>query len=178
MPSSIHCLLIGIVAELEHVPKAFSAAGIIVLKNLTGLSLPITFTAIPYTTKAKMKNARYRMISWVASEMIVSVPFASTTGTIVQKTPIGVKYMIMLMIFKQTSLRESITFRSGCPFSPTEIRVNPMITAKTRTWSIFPCAKALTGLDGIRFLTVSRILLISVAAISDVAISKDTPSPR
>ena len=138
IPSSIHCLLIGIVAELEHVPKAFRAAGIMALKNLTGLSLPITFTASPYTTNAKMKNARYRMISWVARERIVSVPFASTTGTIVQKTPIGVKYMIVLMILKQTSLSESITFRSGCPFSPTEIRVNPMITAKTRTWSIFP----------------------------------------
>ncbi len=34
IPSSIHCLLIGIVAELEQVPKAFSAAGIIVFKNL------------------------------------------------------------------------------------------------------------------------------------------------
>ena len=42
IPSSIHCLLIGIVAELEQVPKAFSAAGIIVLKKRSGLSLPIT----------------------------------------------------------------------------------------------------------------------------------------
>ena len=45
IPSSIHCLLIGIVAELEQVPKAFSAAGIIVLKKRSGLSLPITLTA-------------------------------------------------------------------------------------------------------------------------------------
>ena len=72
IPSSIHCLLIGIVAELEQVPKAFSAAGIIVLKKRSGLSLPITLTARPYTTNAKIKNARYRMISCVASEMIVS----------------------------------------------------------------------------------------------------------
>ena len=77
IPSSMHCLLIGIVAELEHVPNAFSAAGMIALKNLIGLSLPITLTASPYTTNAKIKNARYRMISCVASEMIVSVPFAS-----------------------------------------------------------------------------------------------------
>ena len=113
IPSSMHCLLIGIVAELEHVPNAFSAAGMIALKNLIGLSLPITLTASPYTTNAKIKNARYRMISCVASEMIVSVPFASTTGTIVQKTPIGVKYMIVLIIFRHTSFSESITFRSG-----------------------------------------------------------------
>lgn len=113
MPSSIHCLLIGIVAELEQVPKALRAAGIIVFKNLNGLSLPIILTARPYTTNAKMKNARYRTISCVASEMIVSVPFDSTTGTIVQKTPIGVKYMIVLMILRHTSFSESITFRSG-----------------------------------------------------------------
>ena len=34
------------------------------------------------------------MISWVARDRIVSVPLASTTGTMVQKTPIGVKYII------------------------------------------------------------------------------------
>ena len=45
--SSIHCLLIGIVAELEQVPNAFSAAGIIALKKRTGLSFPIIFTARP-----------------------------------------------------------------------------------------------------------------------------------
>ena len=32
------------------------------------------------------------MISCVASDTIVFVPFASTTGTIVQRIPIGVKY--------------------------------------------------------------------------------------
>ena len=118
------------------------------------------------------------MMSCVASEMIVSVPFASTTGTIVQKTPIGVKYMIVLMIFRQISFSESIKSRNGLPFSPMEIRVKPMITANTRTWSMFPSAKALTGFDGIRFLIVSRILLISVAWMSAVAISKETPLPR
>ena len=47
-------------------------------------------TAPPYTTNANPKNATYKIISCVASDMIVFVPFASTTGTIVQNTPIGV----------------------------------------------------------------------------------------
>ena len=34
--SSIRCLLIGMVAELEQVPNAFRAAGSIALKNFTG----------------------------------------------------------------------------------------------------------------------------------------------
>ena len=79
--SSMHCLLIGMVAELEQVPNAFNAAGSIALKNFTGLSLPMNLTAPPYTIKANPKNARYRITSWVASEIIVSVPLASTTGT-------------------------------------------------------------------------------------------------
>ena len=53
------------------------------------------------------------MMSCVASERMVSVPFASTTGTIVQKTPIGVKYMIVPMIFRQISFSESIKSRNG-----------------------------------------------------------------
>ena len=36
--SSIRCLLIGMVAELEQVPNAFRAAGSIALKNFTGLA--------------------------------------------------------------------------------------------------------------------------------------------
>ena len=118
------------------------------------------------------------MMSWVAKETMVLVPFASTTGTIVQKTPIGVKYITVLMTFKQTSFRESITFKSGCPFSPTAISVKPTTTANTSTWSMLPSANAFTGLDGIRFLIVSRMLVISVAWISEVAISKWTPFPR
>lgn len=55
--SSMHCLLIGIVAELEQVPKAFRAAGIIALKNLSGLALPSILTASPYIIKANPKNA-------------------------------------------------------------------------------------------------------------------------
>ena len=55
--SSIHCLLIGIVAELEQVPNAFSAAGMIALKKRIGLSLPRILTDRPYTRKAKPKNA-------------------------------------------------------------------------------------------------------------------------
>ena len=131
--SSMHCLLIGMVAELEQVPNAFNAAGSIALKNFTGLSLPMNLTAPPYTIKANPKNARYRITSWVASEIIVSVPLASTTGTIVQKTPIGVKYITVLMTFRHTSLQESITFRRAAPFSPMAIRVKPTITANTRT---------------------------------------------
>lgn len=45
--SSIRCLLIGMVAELEQVPNAFRAAGSIALKNFTGLSLPMNFTEPP-----------------------------------------------------------------------------------------------------------------------------------
>ena len=71
--SSMHCLLIGMVAELEQVPNAFNAAGSIALKNFTGLSLPMNLTAPPYTIKANPKNARYRITSWVASEIIVAV---------------------------------------------------------------------------------------------------------
>ena len=74
--SSIHCLLNGMVAELEQVPKAFSAAGRIAFRNLSGLCLPISFTERPYTTIAKPKNATYRITSCVAREMIVSVPLA------------------------------------------------------------------------------------------------------
>ena len=125
--SSIHCLLNGMVAELEQVPKAFSAAGRIAFRNFSGLCLPISFTERPYTTIAKPKNATYRMTSCVAREMIVSVPLASTTGTMVQKTPMGVKYMMVVMIFRHTSLMESIRFRNGVPFSPTAISVKPMI---------------------------------------------------
>ena len=44
---SIHCLLIGMVAELEQVPNAFNAAGSIVLKNLIGLSFPRSLIAPP-----------------------------------------------------------------------------------------------------------------------------------
>ena len=176
--SSIHCLLNGMVAELEQVPKAFSAAGRIAFRNFSGLCLPISFTERPYTTIAKPKNATYRMTSCVAREMIVSVPLASTTGTMVQKTPMGVKYMMVVMIFRHTSLTESIRFRNGVPFSPTAISVKPMIRANTRTWSMFPSANAAIGLEGIRFFRVSRILLISVAWISAVAISNLTPSPR
>ena len=43
---------------------------------------------------------------------------------------------------------------------------------------MLPSANAFTGLDGIRFLIVSRMLVISVAWISEVAISKWTPFPR
>ena len=75
---------------------------------------------------------------------MVSVPFASTTGTIVQKTPIGVKYMIVPMIFRQISFSESNKIQGIglILFLRMEIRVKPMITANTRTWSIFPSAKA------------------------------------
>ena len=126
-------MLSGIVAELEQVPKAFRAAGRRAFRNLNGLCFPMIFTDRPYTTIAKPKNAAYRMTSCVAREIIVSVPLASTTGTIVQKTPIGVKYMIVVMIFRHTSLTESIRFRNGVPFSPTAISVKPMIRANTRT---------------------------------------------
>jgi len=53
-----------------------------------------------------------------------------------------------------------------------------MITAKVSTCSILPLAKAATGLAGIRFLTVSRMLVILLASISEVAISNRTPFPR
>ena len=109
---------------------------------------------------------------------MVSVPLASTTGTMVQKTPMGVKYITVLMIFRQTSLPDSITFSSGSPFSPIATRVKPVITAKVSTCSILPLAKAATGLAGIRFLTVSRMLVILLASISEVAISNRTPFPR
>ena len=113
--SSIHCLLNGMVAELEQVPKAFSAAGRIAFRNFRGLCLPISFTERPYTTIAKPKNATYRMTSCVAREIIVSVPLASTTGTMVQKTPMGVKYMIVVMIFNQSpqmiAMRKRLTAR-------------------------------------------------------------------
>lgn len=55
--SFIHFSLIGIVAELEQVPKAFSAAGRIALKKASGLAFPRTFTASPYIINAKPKNA-------------------------------------------------------------------------------------------------------------------------
>ena len=65
--------------------------------------------------------------------MMVSVPLASTTGTIVQNKPIGVKYITVLMTFRQTSLQESMTFRSAVPFSPMAISVKPTMTANTST---------------------------------------------
>ena len=73
------------------------------------------------------------MISCIASDTIVLVPFASTTGTMVQNTPIGVKYITVLITFRHTSLQESITFNNGSPFSPIAIRVNPTISANIRT---------------------------------------------
>ena len=103
------------------------------------------------------------MISCVASDTIVFVPFASTTGTIVQNTPIGVKYITVLIIFRHASLQESITFNNGSPFSPIAISVNPMISANTSTCSILPSANADTGLEGISPFTVSNILSIFVA---------------
>ena len=156
-------MLNGIVAELEQVPNAFNAAGIIALKKRIGLVFPSTFTAAPYTTNANPKNAIYKMTSCVAKDTIVLVPFASTTGTIVQNTPIGVKYITVLIILRHTSLRESITFNNGSPFSPIAINVNPITNENTSTCSIFPSANAFTGLDGIRLLTVSKILSIFVA---------------
>ena len=45
------------------------------------------------------------MISCVASDTIVLVPFASTTGTMVQNTPIGVKYITVLITFCKCSNR-------------------------------------------------------------------------
>ena len=156
-------MLRGIVAELEHVPNAFNAAGMIALKNFTGLVFPRMLTAPPYTTNANPKNATYKMISCVASDTIVFVPFASTTGTIVQNTPIGVKYITVLIIFRHASLQESITFNNGSPFSPIAISVNPMISANTSTCSILPSANADTGLEGISPFTVSNILSIFVA---------------
>ena len=161
--SSTHCLLNGIVAELEHVPNAFNAAGIIARKKRIGLIFPSAFTAAPYTTNANPKNAIYKITSCVAKDTIVFVPFASTTGTIVQNTPIGVKYITVLIILRHTSLRESTTFNNGSPFSPIAINVNPIINENTSTCSIFPSANAFTGLEGIRLLTVSKILSIFVA---------------
>ena len=161
--SSTQLLLSGMVAELEHVPNAFSAAGMIALKNFTGLVLPRMLTVPPYTINANPKNATYKIISCEASDTIVFVPFASTTGTIVQKTPIGVKYITVLMIFRHASLQESMTFNNGSPFSPIAISVNPMISANTSTCSILPSANADTGLDGISPLIVSRMLSILVA---------------
>ena len=73
------------------------------------------------------------MISWVAREIMVDVPLDSTTGTMVQNTPIGVKYITVLMIFRQISWMESMRFNKGCPLSPTAMMVNPMITANTST---------------------------------------------
>ena len=49
---STQLLLIGMVAELEQVPNAFSAAGMIARKNLNGLVFPRNFTAPPYTINA------------------------------------------------------------------------------------------------------------------------------
>ena len=133
--SSTQLLLSGMVAELEHVPNAFSAAGMIALKNFTGLVLPRMLTVPPYTINANPKNATYKIISCVASDTIVFVPFASTTGTIVQKTPIGVKYITVLMIFRHASLQESMTFNNfkGC------------VSLKTITFEKGSKLKAFTG---------------------------------
>ena len=109
----------------------FRRRSVLLAGSLSGISADSvcrsSFTERPYTTIAKPKNATYRMTSCVAREMIVSVPLASTTGTMVQKTPMGVKYMMVVMIFRHTSLMESIRFRNGVPFSPTAISVKPMI---------------------------------------------------
>ena len=59
----MRCLLMGMVAELEQVPKAFRAAGRQALTKRMGLSLPRNLTAPPYTTAAKPKKAMYRITS-------------------------------------------------------------------------------------------------------------------
>ena len=73
---------------------------------------------------------------------------------------------------------DSASFTKGSAFLPTDRQVIPIIMANTSTCSIFPLAKAATGLAGIRFLTVSRMLVILLASISEVAISNRTPFPR
>ena len=52
-------------------------------------------------------------------------------------------------------------------------RFAPVLTVTSLLGGIY-----MNALNMMIFPLVSRILLISVAAISDVAISKDTPSPR
>ncbi len=91
MPSSIHCLLNGMVAELEQVPKAFSAAGRIAFRNFSGLCLPISFYRETIHYNSEAKECHIQNDKLCCKEMIVSVPLASTTGTMVQKNTDGCK---------------------------------------------------------------------------------------
>ena len=120
---------------------------------------------------------RYRAISTLANAKIVSVPFAYTTEEMEQNTPTGVKHITTETILMEISLTASTTFANGSAFSPSDRQVIPMIIANTSTCSILPSAKAATGLDGIRFVMVSRILVNSVASTLLSAISMVTPCP-
>lgn len=46
-------------------------------------------------------------------------PFSATTGVMRQKTPMGLRAMIISMIFMQTSLTLSTKLAKGWAFSPT-----------------------------------------------------------
>ena len=95
-----------------------------------------------------------------------------------QNTPTGVNRMTTEIISTAKSLTASTTPTKGAAFSPSFRQATPAMIAKTSTCSILPLAKAATGLAGIRFFTVSIMLVNCVASTLASAISMVTPFPN
>ena len=91
-------------------------------------------------------------------------PFSATTGVMRQKTPMGLRAMIISMIFMQTSLTLSTKLAKGWAFSPTRIMAKPKNREATMTCSIEASAKGLMILLGKIFTIVSMMVGASLAS--------------
>ena len=86
-----------------------------------------------------------------ASLPMMSAPLTATTLVIRQKTPIGVNWMIIIMIFMMTSSMQLISSAIFWPFSPAARTPAPRKMAMTMTGSMSEETIGCSRLDGKMF---------------------------
>ena len=97
-----------------------------------------------------------------------------------QKTPIGARLMIIMVISIIISLNWLKKFATVSARSPIFARITPMISANTITCSIVPLARELIGLSGMifRIVSVSEVASIVSTEAADVWIALiSSPTP-
>ena len=103
-----------------------------------------------------------------ASLPMICGPLTATTLVIRQKTPIGVKLMIIIMIFMTTSKQQLISSPTFAPFSPEARTPAPRKMAMTITGSMSELTMGLKKLSGKMFTMTCMIWGASLASYSSV----------
>ena len=79
---------------------------------------------------------------------MVPMPYLPTVNAMAPNAPIGANLMTMPIRMKKTWQMSSISFSTGLPRSPKRCRAKANNTAKNRTCSMSPAAKAPTTVLG------------------------------